>query len=106
MKKILLAIVVVMFLGALALSAKNPAVTVKPETISGVLTIVTPADKVIFVKADNGITYDFRVGPATKIVAGDAKLKFDDLTDKAGKQVEVVFRPLKTGNAALSIDIK
>jgi hypothetical protein len=106
MRRIALALGLAIFCITLSAIAKNPAAAVKPETISGTLTIVGAEDKLIFVKAENGITYDFRIGPATKITAGEEKLKFDSLTEQVGKRVEVVFRPLKTGNAALTVDIK
>ncbi len=104
MKRIVLALGLAIFCATL-LNAKNPAV-VKPETISGTLTIVNAEDKLIFVKAENEITYDFRIGPQTKISAGEKTLKFDQLADQVGKGVEVVFRPLKTGNAASTVAIK
>lgn len=110
MKRLVLALAVVTLWGALPVNAKtpvtNPTVVGKPETIGGILTIVSGEDKLIFVKAENGISYDFRIGPATKISAGDRSLKFEDLTGQIGKPIEVVFRPLKTGNAALTIEIK
>jgi hypothetical protein len=106
MKTIVMALVLAILCAALPVSAKNPAITVKPETISGTLTIVNVEEKTIFVKAENGITYDFKIGPATKVAAGDTKLKMEDLTGQIGKSIEVVFRPLKTGNAASTIEIK
>lgn len=108
MKKIILALALILA-SAFILSAKNPvnaAVWGKSETLSGTLTIVAAADQTIYVKSADGISYDFHIGPATKIMQGDTKLKLDDLTGDIGKSIEVVFRPLKTGNAAVSVELK
>jgi len=90
-------------------SAKDPAslrIPVKQETIRGTLTIVDPAAKVIFVKSGEGITYDFKIDAATKIASGEKKLGFDELATEIGKEIEVVFRPLKVGNVASSVEIQ
>lgn len=107
MKKIAVVLALVM-LCALLVSAKDPSVSLfgKQETISGTLTIVSAENKVIYVKSAEGITYDFQIGPATKITAADQKLKLSDLTGDVGKSIEVVFRPLKTGNTAITVELK
>jgi len=107
MNRLVLALGVAILCAAIPLSAKNSTVAVKAETISGTLTIVSAEDNVIFVKTDAGITYDFRIEPATKITTSEGKIAFETLSSQIGRSVEVVFRPLKkAGNIAVTVDIK
>ena len=84
----------------------SASVLPKVETISGTLTIVNSDEKTIYVTTGEKMTYDFKISPATKIAAGDRQLKFADLAGQIGKQIEVVFRPLRTGNAAIAVEFK
>jgi len=110
MNIILFSVCLAIFCGMVPMLANEPApkttVVVKSETITGTLTIVDPAEKMIYLKSAEGIVYDFKIIETTKITAADAKLKFDDLSAQIGKQLEVVFRPLTIGNVAQSVEIK
>lgn len=107
MKKLALIIGLAIFAVTAWAEVKNPVVAAKQETISGTLTIVSSDEGLIFVKSSEGITYDFKISSATKIVAGDRKLKFDELAPEVGKQVEVTFLPLRgAGNKALTVNFK
>ncbi len=107
MNRFVLTLGLAILCAAIPLSAKNPTVAVKAETISGTLTIVSAEDNVIYVKTDAGITYDFRIEPSTKITASEGKIGFETLSSQIGRSVEVVFRPLKkAGNIAVTVDIK
>lgn len=78
----------------------------KIETVVGTLTIVGGEEKIIFVRTSDAVCYDFRIGPATKIEQNGVPIPYADLAALVGKQVTIVFRALKTGNAALSIAIE
>lgn len=112
MNLILFSVCVTIFCGMVPLVASAPpngtpaAVIVKPENITGTLTIVDPDQRVIYVKSADGIVYDFRIVESTKIAADGAKISFEDLSAQIGKSIEVVFRPLKIGNVAQSVDLK
>lgn len=108
MRAITLVLGLAIFGAAFTVSAnpKNPVIAVTAETIQGTLSIVDRDAGVIYVKSGEGITYDFRILPGTKISQGGRKLKIDDLNEQIGKNVEVVFRPLHTGNMANSVELK
>ena len=78
----------------------------KVENITGTLIIAGEEQRMIYVKSSDGAVYDFHVNVATKISRGDRQITFTELTTSVGKQLEVVFRPFKAGNAALSIEVR
>jgi hypothetical protein len=85
---------------------KKSVVIPKDETIAGTLTIARDDQKIIYVETSDKVVYDFRIGAATKITENGAPIAYADLSSRVGKQVQVVFHPLKTGNAAVTIEIR
>ncbi len=108
MKRALFIAVLIVGCSALLASAyalpKVPVV-INAETLSGTLLIANPAEQVIYLKTTDGITYDFRITPATVISVGGEKAKFEALTGKIGSSIEVTFKPLPVGNVASKVVI-
>jgi ABC-type amino acid transport substrate-binding protein len=77
----------------------------KPETLSGTISSVQSADKLVIVTSSAGVPYNFKVSGATKIKIGDQKGKLDDLSGATNKQVSVAYVPTRTGNMARSIEV-
>ena len=85
--------------------AGGMAAAVKPETISGTLSMVDASKKLVIVTV-GGVPYDFTVTPGTKITVGGSKAKLDDLSSSTSKQASVTFLAEKRrGNLARSIEI-
>jgi hypothetical protein len=77
----------------------------KTETIRGIIAIVDPAKQLVIVKNADGIYFDFKVEPTTRIEVTNAKVKMEDLSNQIGSKAEVTFRVLRTGDIALKIEV-
>lgn len=114
MKRLALALGVAMFfLTASSLSAdmanggtKNPIVIPKVETIHGTLNIVGEEHKLIFLRTTEGVIYDFRITPETKLAQAGRPISFHDVSNLVGKELDVTFRATKTGNTALKVEFQ
>jgi len=84
--------------------AKAPAV--KAQTLSGTLSSVSADQKLLVVMGTGGVTYNFKVGGATRVKVGGQKAKVADLGAQSGKSVTIKFLPLRTGNSAQSIEVQ
>jgi len=76
-----------------------------PETLSGKIIMVDPAEKLVVVKAADGIPFDLRVTPSTRITAAGQKLSFKELSPDVKKDVSVRFIPERAGDVARSIQV-
>jgi hypothetical protein len=74
-----------------------------PETFSGKVMIVEPGRKLVVVKGPDGVPFDIRVTPSTRIRSGDRNLALKDLTDH--ENVSVRFVPKRSGDIARSIEV-
>ncbi len=84
---------------------KAKVAAVKPETISGTISMVDKDKKLLVLVSSQGVPYNFKVTSATRIKIGDKKAMIDQLAEQINKQVSVKFLPLLAGNAAQSIDV-
>jgi hypothetical protein len=90
-----------------AAAEKPQAPAVKPETLSGTLTMVAADKKLVVVTGSGGVPYNFNVTGATKIKLSGAKAKLADLSGATGRSATVKFLPEKhAGNIAQSIEVQ
>ena len=89
-----------------AAPAETPkAEAVKAETLAGTLQMVAADKKIVVVTDASGIPFNFKVTGATRIKVAGKKAKLDELASQTSKSVTVKFLPLRTGNAAQSIEV-
>jgi hypothetical protein len=62
--------------------------------------------RLIILKADGGVPYNFRVTPATKIEIGGKKAAFEDLAAMASVSLSVTYVPLRGGSFARKIQVE
>ena len=91
-------------------SHKTPAKeTIKtawaPETLSGKIMMVDPAQHLAVVKGADGVPFDMIVTHSTQITSGDQTLKLPDLSADLNKSVSVKFVPERKGDVARSIQV-
>jgi len=76
----------------------------RPETLSGQIAIVDPAQKLMVVQT-NGVPFDMVVTPKTRIESGGQNLTLKDLARDKTQTVSVKFVPERRGDVATSIRI-
>jgi len=77
----------------------------RAETLSGTIANVDLKHKLLVVRSST-VTYNFVVGPSTRILAGQRRIKLAELATEANKPASVRFVPTRHGNLARSIDIQ
>ena len=60
-----------------------------PETLSGKITMVDAAAKLMVVEGPGGVSFDMVVTPKTRIESGNQSLKLQDLTQRTNQSVSV-----------------
>jgi len=86
-------------------SAKTVRTAWPPETITGKILKVDPAQKLLILQDHSGVTFDMRVTRSTRIQSGDQKLVLDKLASDTNKTVSVKFIPERFGDIARSVRI-
>lgn len=76
-----------------------------PETISGTISQVLPAQHLLIVNGPDGVPFDMRINKATRIESGQQRLMLRDLTTDQGKSVSVHFVPERSGDVAQRVNI-
>jgi hypothetical protein len=76
-----------------------------PETLSGKITMVDPAQKLVVVQAPDGVPFDMVITGATRINSDGQAIHFNNLTNDMNKTVSVRFVPERRGDVARSIRI-
>jgi hypothetical protein len=76
-----------------------------PETLSGKISMVDAAEKLVVVEDASGVPFDMMITPRTHIESGDQALPFKDLTEYRNKSVSIKFVPERRGDVAESIRI-
>lgn len=119
MRKTLFSLLAVFVLGLLSVTpsfakkntqasgAEKPAVhaLARAETISGTVSMVVPANRLLVVKDASGTSFDFRVGKFTKIEINGQKANFQLLGLEVNSPVSVRFVPLTSGDLARTIKV-
>ena len=90
-----------------ASQAADPAVhaLAGPQTISGTISMVVPANHLVIVKNAAGTPFDFRVAKFTKIDINGQKATLRQLSSEINNSVSVRFVPLTSGNLARTIKV-
>ena len=73
------------------------------ETIRGSLMALVREQRLIVLKGDGGVPYNFKVTSATKIQIDGKKAGFEDLDTMANESISVTFVPTRQGNVAREI---
>jgi hypothetical protein len=76
-----------------------------PETLSGKITMIDPAQRLVIIQTSDGVPFDMVVTPRTRIESGDRATAFKDLTQDINRNVSVSFIPERRGDVATSIQI-
>jgi hypothetical protein len=75
------------------------------ETIRGSLMTLVKEQRLIVLKGNGGVPYNFKVTPATKIEIGGKKAGFEDLGAMADANILVTFVPMRNGNVARKVQV-
>jgi hypothetical protein len=75
------------------------------ETIRGSLMALVKEQRLVVLKGDGGVPYNFKVTPATKIEIAGKKTGFEDLGAMTNANIEVTFVPTRQGNVATKIQV-
>jgi hypothetical protein len=119
MRKVLLSLLAVSMLAVLGVTpsmAKQKAQAPKtkvaatqalaqPQTISGTISMVASANRLVIVKDASGTPFDFRVGKFTKIDVNGQKATLKQLSSEINNTVSVRFVPLVSGDLARTIKV-
>ena len=77
----------------------------RAETLSGKITMVDPAKKLLIVKSADGIPFDMVVTSSRRIESRSQKLTLSDLSSKTNQSASVHFVPERRGDVAQSIQV-
>lgn len=75
------------------------------ETIRGSLMALLKEQRLIVLKGEGGVPYNFQVTPATKIEIGGKKAGFEELDTVVTSNISVTFVPMRQGNLARKIQV-
>jgi hypothetical protein len=76
-----------------------------PETLSGRITMVDPTEKLVVVKAPDGVLFDMVVTANTVIKSRDHTIGLKELLQDLNKNASIKFIPERRGDVARSIHI-
>jgi hypothetical protein len=75
------------------------------ENIRGSLIALVKEQRLIVLRGDGGVPYNFKVTPATKIEIAGKNAGFEDLDSMADANISVTFVPTRQGNVARKIQV-
>lgn len=73
------------------------------ETIRGSLIALLKEQRLIVLRGEGGVPYNFKVTPATKIEIGGKKAGFEDLDTIINASISITFVPMRQGNLARKV---
>lgn len=76
-----------------------------PETLSGKIMMVDPAQNLVVVQTSDGTPFDMVVTPRTRIESGDQRVSLSTLSGDTNQSVSVHFIPESRGDVARSISL-
>lgn len=91
--------------GSKASTAVNARSAWPQETLSGRITMVDPTEKLVVVKAPDGVLFDMVVTAKTVIKSGDHTIGLQELSRDLNKNASVKFIPERHGDVARSIRV-
>ena len=90
---------------AIRSSAGIPAGAWAPVTLTGKIIMVDPAQHLVIVKSPQGVPFDLILTGSTLIRSEDRNLTPDNRKLTMDKNVSARFRPERSGDVALSIQV-
>jgi hypothetical protein len=75
------------------------------ETLSGKITMVEPALKLIVVQDSSGVPFDIKVSSSTRIKSANGMLSLRDLNSDVNRVASVKFVPESRGDIAKTINV-
>jgi hypothetical protein len=85
--------------------AQSHPIAWPPETLSGTIATIDPAQHLVIIKGSGGVPYDMVVRRSTRIESGSQRLTLDQLQSDINKNVSVRFVPERSGDIARTIQI-
>jgi hypothetical protein len=74
-----------------------------PETLTGTIMMVDPAQHLLVIQDSTGVPFDMEVSASTRIRSGEQRLTLGDLTSDVNKDVSIRFVPERRGDVARSV---
>jgi hypothetical protein len=76
-----------------------------PETLSGKITMVDPARKLVVVQDSSGVPFDMVVSRSTRIKSASGTVKLSDLNSDLNRNASIRFVPERHGDVAKTINV-
>lgn len=76
-----------------------------PQTLSGTITLVDPAQKLVVVRTQAGVPFDVDITPHTRLENGNRRISLQTLNRDVSQQVQVKFIPERHGDVAAWIKV-
>jgi hypothetical protein len=77
----------------------------QPETLSGKITMVDPALKLVVVQDSSGVPFDIKVSSSTRIKSANGMLNLSDLNSDLNRNASINFVPESRGDIAKTINV-
>lgn len=77
----------------------------RPETLSGTISLVDPALKLVVVRDSSGVPFDIKVDASTHIASTNGKLTLNDLNSDLNRNASIKYIPERRGDVAETISV-
>jgi hypothetical protein len=77
----------------------------RPETLSGKITMVDPALKLVVVQDSSGVPFDIKINASTHIKSANGMLNLSDLNSDSNRNASIKFVPESRGDIAETINV-
>lgn len=77
----------------------------RPETLSGKITMVDPARKLVVLQGSDGVPFDMVVNRSTRIKSATGTLNWNDLNSDLNRNASIRFVPEGRGDIAQTITV-
>ncbi|MGA3242114.1 MAG: hypothetical protein ABSG03_38160 [Bryobacteraceae bacterium] len=82
-----------------------PRAMPRPETLSGKITMVDPARKLVVVQDSSGVPFDMVVSQSTRIKSASGPINWNDLNSDLNRNASIQFVPERRGDVAQTINV-
>ena len=86
-------------------SRKTTRAAWRPETLSGKISMVDPARRLVVIQDSNGVPFDMVVKRSTQIKSANGTLKLTDLNSDMNRDASIKFVPERRGDVAETIRV-
>jgi hypothetical protein len=84
---------------------KAPHARWPPETLSGKITMVDPARRLVVVQDSSGVPFDMVVSRSTRIKSASRTVNWNDLNSDLNRNASIKFVPERRGDVAETINV-